>query len=365
MYSLEVKDIIMKYDNFTALSYVSLKVKKGEFLTLLGPSGCGKTTLLKIISGFIEPSNGNIFINQVDVTKTQPETRNTAMCFQSYALFPHLTVMQNLSFGLIQRNVDIKKREQILDEVVTQLELTSELKKLPNQLSGGQQQRVALGRALVMRPEVILFDEPLSNLDAKLRHKMRAEMKKLHKKVGTTTIYVTHDQIEAMTLADRIVIMKDGLIEQVGTPDEVYRRPNNIFVASFIGTPAMNFIEGKVSNVSKASSMIMLEDQKSIKLKGNNFYNNQNIILGLRPEDITVTSKKSVKSHNIIELDAEISVIEPMGHETVVICDSNYGELTGKVESNSKLKENMTVKINVSLEKVYLFDKKSEKNLNL
>ena len=190
-------------------------------------------------------------------------------------------------------------------------------------------------------------------------------MKKLHKKVGTTTIYVTHDQIEAMTLADRIVIMKDGLIEQVGTPDEVYRRPNNIFVASFIGTPAMNFIEGEVSNVSKASSMIMLEDQKSIKLKGNNFYNNQNIILGLRPEDITVTSKKSVKSHNIIELDAEISVIEPMGHETVVICDSYYGELTGKVESNSKLKENMTVKINVGLEKVYLFDKNSEKNLNL
>ena len=183
-----------------------------------------------------------------------------------------------------------------------------------------------MGRAIVRNPKVFLFDEPLSNLDAKLRHKMRAEMKKLHKKVGTTTIYVTHDQIEAMTLADRIVIMKDGLIEQVGTPDEVYRRPNNIFVASFIGTPAMNFIEGKVSNVSKGSSMIMLEDQKSIKLKGKNFYNNQNIILGLRPEDITVTSKKSVKSHNIIELDAEISEIEPMGHETVVIRDSKYRE---------------------------------------
>ena len=222
-----------------------------------------------------------------------------------------------------------------------------------------------MGRAIVRNPKVFLFDEPLSNLDAKLRHKMRAEMKKLHKKVGTTTIYVTHDQIEAMPLADRIVIMKDGLIEQVGTPDEVYRRPNNIFVASFIGTPAMNFIEGEVSKVSKASSMIMLEDQKSIKLKSNNFYNNQNIILGLRPEDITVTSQNSGKNDNIIGLDAEISVIEPMGHENVVICDINYGELTGKVESNSKLKENMAVKLNVSLEKVYLFDKKSEKNLNL
>ena len=255
--------------------------------------------------------------------------------------------------------------EKRVVEASETLGLEGLLSRRPGELSGGQKQRVAMGRAIVRNPKVFLFDEPLSNLDAKLRHKMRAEMKKLHKKVGTTTIYVTHDQIEAMTLADRIVIMKDGLIEQVGTPDEVYRRPNNIFVASFIGTPAMNFIEGEVSNVSKASSMIMLEDQKSIKLKGNNFYNNQNIILGLRPEDITLTSKKSNKSHNIIELDAEISVIEPMGHETVVICDSNYGELTGKVESNRKLKENMTVKINVGLEKVYLFDKKSEKNLNL
>ena len=242
MYSLEVKDIIMKYDNFTALSHVSLKVKKGEFLTLLGPSGCGKTTLLKIISGFIEPSNGNIFINQVDVTKTQPETRNTAMCFQSYALFPHLTVMQNLSFGLIQRNVNIKKREQILDEVVTQLELTSELKKLPNQLSGGQQQRVALGRALVMRPEVILFDEPLSNLDAKLRVEMRREIKKLHQKLKTTVVYVTHDQTEAMSMADKIVLLNEGEIVQQGNPKMLYEKPDNIFTAKFLGNPPMNLI---------------------------------------------------------------------------------------------------------------------------
>ena len=244
MYSLEVKDIIMKYDNFTALSHVSLKVKKGEFLTLLGPSGCGKTTLLKIISGFIEPSNGNIFINQVDVTKTQPETRNTAMCFQSYALFPHLTVMQNLSFGLIQRNVNIKKREQIIDEVVTQLELTSELKKLPNQLSGGQQQRVALGRALVMRPEVILFDEPLSNLDALLRESVRIEIKRIVKLFNLTAIYVTHDQHEALSLSDRIALMHEGKIIQIDDSETIYTNPKNKFVANFLG--GSNIFEAKL-----------------------------------------------------------------------------------------------------------------------
>tara|TARA_B100000965_G_scaffold262503_1_gene221446 strand:- start:36 stop:620 length:585 start_codon:yes stop_codon:yes gene_type:complete len=194
---------------------------------------------------------------------------------------------------------------------------------------------------------------------------MRAEMKKLHKQVGTTTIYVTHDQIEAMTLADRIVIMKDGLIEQVGSPNEVYRSPNNIFVASFIGTPAMNFIEGKVNNVSKASSIIGLVDRKTLKLKKGNLNTNQDIILGLRPEDISVTNKKLTNSKDDIEIDAEISVIEPMGHETVVICESNYGEITGKVESNTNLKEGMNVKLSVCQDNIYLFDKNSQKNLSL
>ena len=286
MYSLEVKDIIMKYDNFTALSDVSLKVKKGEFLTLLGPSGCGKTTLLKIISGFIEPSNGNIFINQEDVTKTQPETRNTAMCFQSYALFPHLTVMQNLSFGLIQRNVDIKKREQILDEVVTQLELTSELKKLPNQLSGGQQQRVALGRALVMRPEVILFDEPLSNLDALLRESVRIEIKRIVKLFNLTAIYVTHDQHEALSLSDRIALMHEGKIIQIDDSETIYTNPKNKFVANFLGSS--NIISAKLIKKgnkknewvfqSKIGKLIVYSEQTSFKPEVNISWRSEKVI---------------------------------------------------------------------------------------
>ena len=365
MANVQFENLFKNYGDVKAVHDFNLKIDEGEFIVLVGPSGCGKSTTLRMIAGLEDITSGLIYIDEKVINKIHPKNRDIAMVFQNYALYPHLSVKDNISFGLRAQKIPKVEVEKRVVEASKTLGLEGLLSRRPGELSGGQKQRVAMGRAIVRNPKVFLFDEPLSNLDAKLRHKMRAEMKKLHKKVGTTTIYVTHDQIEAMTLADRIVIMKDGLIEQVGTPDEVYRRPNNIFVASFIGTPAMNFIEGKVSNVSKASSVIMLEDQKSIKLKGNNFYKNQNIILGLRPEDITVTSKKSVKSHNIIELDAEISVIEPMGHETVVICDSYYGELTGKVESNSKLKENMTVKINVSLEKVYLFDKKSEKNLNL
>ena len=365
MANVQFENLFKNYGDVKAVHDFNLKIDEGEFIVLVGPSGCGKSTTLRMIAGLEDITSGLIYIDEKVINKIHPKNRDIAMVFQNYALYPHLSVKDNISFGLRAQKIPKAEVEKRVVEASKTLGLEGLLSRRPGELSGGQKQRVAMGRAIVRNPKVFLFDEPLSNLDAKLRHKMRAEMKKLHKKVGTTTIYVTHDQIEAMTLADRIVIMKDGLIEQVGTPDEVYRRPNNIFVASFIGTPAMNFIEGEVSNVSKASSMIMLEDQKSIKLKGNNFYNNQNIILGLRPEDITVTSKKSVKSHNIIELDAEISVIEPMGHETVVICDSYYGELTGKVESNSKLKENMTVKINVSVEKVYLFDKKSEKNLNL
>ena len=365
MANVQFENLFKNYGDVKAVHDFNLKIDEGEFIVLVGPSGCGKSTTLRMIAGLEDITSGLIYIDEKVINKIHPKNRDIAMVFQNYALYPHLSVKDNISFGLRAQKIPRAEVEKRVVEASETLGLEGLLSRRPGELSGGQKQRVAMGRAIVRNPKVFLFDEPLSNLDAKLRHKMRAEMKKLHKKVGTTTIYVTHDQIEAMTLADRIVIMRDGLIEQVGTPDEVYRRPNNVFVASFIGTPAMNFIEGEITRVSKASSMIKLEDQKSIKLKSNSFYNNQNIILGLRPEDITVTSKNSGENDNIIGLDAEISVIEPMGHETVVICESSYGELTGKVESNSKLKENMAVKLNVSFEKVYLFDKKSEINLNL
>ena len=322
MYSLEVKDIIMKYDNFTALSHVSLKVKKGEFLTLLGPSGCGKTTLLKIISGFIEPSNGNIFINRVDVTKTQPETRNTAMCFQSYALFPHLTVMQNLSFGLIQRNVNINKREQILDEVVTQLELISELKKLPNQLSGGQQQRVALGRALVMRPEVILFDEPLSNLDALLRESVRIEIKRIVKLFNLTAIYVTHDQHEALSLSDRIALMHEGKIIQIDDSETIYTNPKNKFVANFLGSS--NIISAKLIKKgnkknewifqSKIGKLIVYSEETSFKSEVHISWRSEKVIFNKSSDN-----KIKGKVENIFFLGSHYEVFVKVNNEIVKI----------------------------------------------
>lgn len=224
------------FDTFVALQELSLSIAEGEFLTLLGPSGCGKTTLLKMISGFIEPTSGTIEIDGKDVTNVPPERRNTAMCFQSYALFPHLTVKENLDFGLKEQRVGRREREMRVAEVAEQLELVPQLKKLPNALSGGQQQRVALGRALIMRPKVILFDEPLSNLDAKLRDSVRLEIRKIQRDFGLTAIYVTHDQSEALAMSDRILVMNAGRAEQLGTPEEVYTAPRTSFVADFIGS---------------------------------------------------------------------------------------------------------------------------------
>jgi len=327
MYSLEIKDIIMEYGNFTALSHVSLKVKKGEFLTLLGPSGCGKTTLLKIISGFIEPSNGKIFINKIDVTRTPPETRNTAMCFQSYALFPHLTVLQNLSFGLIQRKISLNMRNQILDEVVTQLELKTELEKLPNQLSGGQQQRVALGRALVMRPEVILFDEPLSNLDALLRESVRMEIKRIVKIFNLTAIYVTHDQHEALSLSDRIALMNEGQIIQIDNSETIYNNPKNKFVANFLGS----------SNIIQASFF----------KKGNK---KNEYIFKSKIGELTVYSEKTT-----FKSETQIS----WRSEKVIFNKSSDNKLKGKIENIFFLGSHYEVFVNINNEiiKINVSDK--------
>ncbi|MBL4812750.1 MAG: ABC transporter ATP-binding protein [Rhodobacteraceae bacterium] len=235
MKAVSVKNASMHFGDFTAVQDVSFDVGEGEFITLLGPSGCGKTTLLKMISGFLQPSSGIIEIGGKDVTHVPPERRDTAMCFQSYALFPHLSVADNLQFGLKQKRLLTAERKQRLQDVATKLDLTAQLDKLPNQLSGGQQQRVALGRALTMRPSVVLFDEPLSNLDAKLRDSVRMEIRKIQRDYNLAAIYVTHDQGEALAMSDRILIMNNGRIEQAGTPHEIYGTPNTSFVADFIG----------------------------------------------------------------------------------------------------------------------------------
>ncbi len=235
MAAIELDRISMRFGAFTALSDLSLTVAQGEFLTLLGPSGCGKTTLLRLISGFLEPTGGQIRINGADVTRVPPEARDTALCFQSYALVPHLTVGENLEFGLRQKRVPAAERKARVMEVAEKLELVPQLQKLPNQLSGGQQQRVSLGRALVMRPGVILFDEPLSNLDAKLRDQVRVEIRRIQRDYGLTAIYVTHDQAEALAMSDRVVVLNAGAVEQVDTPEALYAHPRTRFVADFIG----------------------------------------------------------------------------------------------------------------------------------
>ena len=222
MAAIQIRGLEKRFDAFVALSGIELSVQEGEFVTLLGPSGCGKTTLLKLISGFLDPSAGSITINGSDVTRVPPEARDTALCFQSYALFPHLSVRDNLEFGLRQKRVPAHQRRDRVADVAAKLDLDPQMEKLPNQLSGGQQQRVSLGRALVMRPSVILFDEPLSNLDAKLRDQVRVEIRRIQQDYGLTAVYVTHDQSEALAMSDRIVVLNNGQIEQVDTPEELY-----------------------------------------------------------------------------------------------------------------------------------------------
>jgi len=250
MGGISARNLRMEFDGFVAVRDVSFEVASGEFVTLLGPSGCGKTTLLKMISGFLTPTAGDILLAGRDVTRTPPEKRDTALCFQSYALFPHLTVMENLEFGLRQKRVAAADRKERLDAVIGNLDLSLHLSKLPNQLSGGQQQRVALGRALVMRPSVILFDEPLSNLDAKLRDQVRIEIRRIQRDFGLTAIYVTHDQAEALAMSDRVFVMNGGRIEQSDTPEDLYGAPKTSFVADFIGNA--NVLDAEVKSVNGA-----------------------------------------------------------------------------------------------------------------
>lgn len=248
MASIEVRNLSMHFSKFIAVDDVSFKVEDGEFVTLLGPSGCGKTTLLNLLSGFLTPTAGQIVLDEADITRVPPELRDTAMCFQSYALFPHLSVQENLSFGLRQQGIPAAARLDRIAKVTEQLDLAANLHKLPNQLSGGQQQRVALGRALAVRPGVILFDEPLSNLDAKLRESVRYEIRSIQKQYGLTAIYVTHDQAEALAMSDRVFVMNGGRVEQVGSPETIYHQPATSFVADFIG--AANILEAEVQNQS-------------------------------------------------------------------------------------------------------------------
>ena len=286
---LKIKDVNKNFGKISVLNDININIDKGDFLVLVGPSGCGKSTLLNCIAGLEKINGGEISINNKDMSEVAPKDRDIAMVFQSYALYPTMTVEKNITFGMKVRGISEEIQKKKLNEVANQLQIESLLKRKPSQLSGGQRQRVAMGRALVRNPKLFLFDEPLSNLDAKLRVEMRTEIKRLHYDLGTSMVYVTHDQIEAMTLATKIVVMKDGFIQQIGTPFEIYNYPENIFVADFMGSPAMNLIEATTKKENDHIKIeIKLEDGSTATLiEKNKLKLPKDLIIGVRPENIT------------------------------------------------------------------------------
>lgn len=344
---LKIKNVIKKFDKTPVLKDVSLEVNEKDFIVILGPSGCGKTTLLRIIAGLEKQSSGEVFIENNNVSKVPPQDRNISMVFQNYGLYPHLTVKQNLEYPL--KINKIKNRDQIIKKWASKVKIEELLARYPRQLSGGQRQRVALGRSLVRNPKLFLMDEPLSNLDASLRLEMRSEIKHLHEELGSTIIYVTHDQIEAMTLATRIVLMNEGIIEQVGTPKELYSIPKNIFVGSFIGSPPMNFIPGKIKNG------IFNSDQ----IHSFNVFNNTeaDVILGIRPDDI------HIGDNNSYDFKAELYASEYLGEGYLITLNFENSKLLLKSQKNIEFKTKEKIPILIDKNKFLLFDFNSKKRI--
>ena len=371
MASLSLKHIYKKYPGgVTAVSDFCLEIKDKEFLIFVGPSGCGKSTTLRMIAGLEEISEGELFIGDTLVNDVAPKDRDIAMVFQNYALYPHMTVFENMAFGLKLRKTPKEEIKRRVEEAARILDINHLLERKPKALSGGQKQRVALGRAIVRNPKVFLLDEPLSNLDAKLRASMRTELTKIHKKVGTTFIYVTHDQTEAMTMASRIVVMKDGLIQQVDTPQNLYDYPVNTFVAGFIGTPQMNFINAKLTK--KDNDLFVNFGENTLKLpadKANNpalkEYIDHEVVLGLRPECIhDEPMYLSSMPENVIDVD--IDVTELMGSEIFLYLrykgqDEDTTNLIARVSPRSTSRAGDTVKVAIDTSRLHIFDIDTER----
>ena len=353
MGALSIRNVRRSYGAVDILKGIDIEVESGDFLILVGPSGCGKSTLLNIIAGLDKPTEGEIHIGGREVTHALPKDRDIAMVFQSYALYPNMNVAQNISFGLEMRNVPKPERDAAIQRVSKMLQIEHLLDRKPGQLSGGQRQRVAMGRALARNPTLFLFDEPLSNLDAKLRVEMRAEIKHLHNKAQVTTVYVTHDQVEAMTLGDHIAVMKGGLIEQLGSPDEIYSRPATRFVAEFIGSPAMNIVAGQRAANGFASHGIdlTLNDQQR-SLVGNGHADG--ILYGLRPEALLLADAG---------LPGTISLVEPTGPETYVLVDTPIGKMMARVPGKVHQAVGENVHLHWSAVEAHLFDAKTERRV--
>jgi multiple sugar transport system ATP-binding protein len=343
------KDIIAAKD-------INLTVKDKEFVVLVGPSGCGKSTILRTIAGLEEPTEGKVFIDDKDVTAIPPKDRDVAMVFQNYALYPHMTVYDNMAFGLKLRKFPREKIKERIDEASKILSIEPLVKRRPKELSGGQKQRVAVGRAIVRDPKVFLFDEPLSNLDAKLRVQMRAELSKLHNRLQATMIYVTHDQTEAMTMGDRIVVLKDGEIQQIADPIELYNNPVNIFVAGFIGSPSMNFVRGRITGDKKSlfvSEYFSMELETELR-RGLEVFGGKEVVWGIRPEHLIPVHENDARS-----VKTCVSVVEPMGNEIFLYLDVGGLELISRVESQEEFSVGDEVFLKVDFEKSHFFDAES------
>jgi multiple sugar transport system ATP-binding protein len=358
MAEVALRQVVKKFGDIEAVRSIDLDIPNNEFVVLVGPSGCGKSTTLRMIAGLEEVTSGDISIGGEIVNDLPPKDRDIAMVFQNYALYPHMTAFENMSFGLKLRKFSKAEIRQRVEHAARILDITELLDRRPKALSGGQRQRVAMGRAIVRNPKVFLFDEPLSNLDAKLRVQMRTEIKRVHQKVKTTTVYVTHDQVEAMTLADRVVVMNNGRIEQIGSPQELYHHPRTRFVAGFIGSPAMNFIPCRLEQ-NGAGMRVRISDTIAFPVPAANearyrHLAGKELVLGLRPEHITEPRHNGRGAGGTFS--ATLDVVEPMGMETMVFFTINGTEICGRVDPNSATDAGATMQLHANIDHLHLID---------
>ena len=360
MAGIKIKDMKKAYPNgFVAIEGMNLEIPDKEFVVLVGPSGCAKSTTLKMIAGLEEISAGEMYIGDRLVNDVAPKDREIAMVFQSYALYPHMTIYDNIAFGLKMRKMPKDEIDVMVKDAAELLGITELLDRKPKQLSGGQRQRVALGRAIVRKPEVFLFDEPLSNLDAKLRVKMRMELKRLHQRLKTTVVYVTHDQVEAMTMGSTIVVLKLGIIQQVGSPLDLYNMPSNKFVAGFIGSPSMNFIDCSITEengsmfVQTEAFRLQMPEDKAAKVKA---HGGRDFVFGIRPEDIRRRREKK-EEFNADFLTADIVVVEPLGKENYVDLSVGSTEFMAIIAGAAPLEPGQSIELTFNMDKMHLFEK--------
>jgi multiple sugar transport system ATP-binding protein len=364
MTTVSLKNIVKKFGDQEVIHSINLEIRDSEFIVLVGPSGCGKSTTLRMIAGLEEVSGGEIYIGDRIVNDVFPKDRNVAMVFQNYALYPHMSVYDNMSFGLKLQKTPKAEINERVSKAAAILNIQELLKRKPSELSGGQRQRVAMGRAIVRNPDIFLFDEPLSNLDAKLRTQMRVEIKELHQRVKNTIIYVTHDQIEAMTLGDRIVVLNNGYIEQVGSPIELFQHPVNTFVAGFIGNPPMNLVDGVITKneaglqISFARGMrVPVPEKRNAQIA-----DGQKIVMGLRTEDVLLDEGRT-DIPEAWKFDADVIVTEPLGSETHMHLNVGGVKMTGKCEGRTVVQSRDRIKIVFNLNHLHIFDAASTKSI--